>query len=496
MRRNVRIVGGGGGIGLWFVENVFLPADSIDSVTVFDADATALQRLKHDKAHRLETVQAITQSDYEKNADRFVAGDIVVYSVPPHSLDSALSASVGVIKEKSLLITLQSTQSPALDLLKRHSPESCSILGCHPLFGTRQRSPEVFPRLALVALVNYVQADPNHQWFHRLLDAMNINISPMDGQQHDDVMAYVQAATHFVLLALFGAANTDHSDQISKSKPTVFNLTAAAMSRVLDQSSGTTLGIQSTQQASLARTRVLEAASFLNDLFSNATSSEALGRFEEWRRSTNHQHKEISEEGLALSDVFLDGLGRLEALFNSYRASGTPFVCRIKRHKRVIRILKNDYKRLIVEPASLEFDDGAVSAKKHAVALNKQSVEAYRRIGILFPERSDSYEVSKKHVELLSKAELESFYRNEVIPLKLTRRCRFRQPYPDLDDLCRNLLPSLIDGLISCNFEKVDSRPDNLLVKFEMSLDARSNIDVIERFFRTIFAEPTEPDPD
>ncbi len=100
----------------------------------------------------------------------------------------------------SLVVDLGSTKTQPMATLCREIDRSVGVLGAHPLF-----SPTVTELAGLIVAV--VDPDdgrspsPWREWFLGQLAGLRMIVTPTTAGEHDDAMAFVQALTHFALLA-------------------------------------------------------------------------------------------------------------------------------------------------------------------------------------------------------------------------------------------------------------------------------------------------------
>ena len=123
--------------------------------------------------------------------------DIIVISVPIHSVDKVLKDVDGVAKKDALIFDLSSLKTPFISTLKELAKRRkvCSI---HPMFGPSARS--MYDRNLIICDCGCNQAVNEVK---ELFDNRGGNIRIMPVEEHDGYMSYVLGLTHAVNIALF-----------------------------------------------------------------------------------------------------------------------------------------------------------------------------------------------------------------------------------------------------------------------------------------------------
>lgn len=125
------------------------------------------------------------------------------------------------LRPASLVVDLGSTKTRSLEILGETLDPAVGVLGAHPLFG-----PAVSNLTGLIVAVvdpaNARPASPWRAWFLDHLARLHFIVTPATADEHDDAMSFVQALTHFTLLAFaysFVRLNRDPADLLAFRTP-------------------------------------------------------------------------------------------------------------------------------------------------------------------------------------------------------------------------------------------------------------------------------------
>jgi prephenate dehydrogenase len=168
------------------------------------------------------------------------------------------------LRPGTLVVDLGSTKSRPMATLQRELPSSVGLLGAHPLFG-----PTVTDLTGLIVAAVDADGDrsvsPWRDWFLALLAEHRMIVVSTSAVDHDDAMGFVQALTHFVLLAFaytFVRLNRDPADLLTLRTP-IFEPMVYLAARVANLARGspeTYRAIQTYSTRPDARLAFVEAA--------------------------------------------------------------------------------------------------------------------------------------------------------------------------------------------------------------------------------------------
>lgn len=193
--------------------------------------------------------------------------DVVLLALGFESADSfarTLRPYVPWLRSGSVVVDLGSTKTGPMAVLEREIPPDVDVVGAHPLFG-----PAVTDLTGLIVAAvppsDERPQSPWRGWFFDQLARLRMIVTPTTAAEHDDAMAFVQALTHFALLAFaytFVRLDRDPIDLLAFRTP-VFEplLYLAARVAYLAQSNPETYrSIQAFSTRPDARTAFLEGA--------------------------------------------------------------------------------------------------------------------------------------------------------------------------------------------------------------------------------------------
>lgn len=197
MTNRIHVIGGGGGMGRWLIENIFgkpffVGSAHANTVYCYDTSAVFLSTLPD----HVEGTHVTSVSDYQGYADRFLRGDIFVIATPPDAVDQTIQSLMAAICHPSTFITISSLQTFTLDIFRKFIRPPNTYLGFHPLFGPNVRS--VAGQVA--ALVDFDDANSAHISFKSIIDRSGLFTSQMSSKEHDNYMSIIQALTQFCLI--------------------------------------------------------------------------------------------------------------------------------------------------------------------------------------------------------------------------------------------------------------------------------------------------------
>lgn len=161
--------------------------------------------------------------------------DITIFSIPITDTPQLIRRLAPLAKEGSLITDLASIKVPAVEAMKEASPESCEILGLHPMFG-----PSVVTHLERqVIAVCPVREGKWSSFLLNLLKEEGAHLKTTTPEKHDEVMSVVQGIIHFSSIATGIAIKNlgfDLKETLDFSSP-IYRLRLDMCGRVLSQSS-------------------------------------------------------------------------------------------------------------------------------------------------------------------------------------------------------------------------------------------------------------------
>ncbi len=229
------VVGAAGGMGRWLCRHLFAAADW-DHVVLLDRDpgifavdfgfrCACRTGVVHYEAGAEAVEESGTVIDLSAESAR------VCLAIPQSELPRVATYLLPVLHADSIVFDTSSAKVSALATLRavRHD---VSVFGIHPLFGPTVKSMDG----QTVVVCPSSAAPAAHAWLVDLIAATGGIVELASPEQHDRVMAYVQAASHQALLAFADVIATSGHDiegELWKLRTPVFETLLGLAARVL-----------------------------------------------------------------------------------------------------------------------------------------------------------------------------------------------------------------------------------------------------------------------
>ena len=154
--------------------------------------------------------------------------DVVIVSVSIDKTEEVIKEVAPLIKKTGLLLDLTSFK---VFPMKAMSKTKASYLGCHPLFGPSA------PIGGQLVILCPGRGKKWHNWLKSLFERNKVVVRDLDAEKHDELMAYIQALTHFTDIALVDTLRKSKipiSKFLSYESP-IYRLELDMMGRILNQ---------------------------------------------------------------------------------------------------------------------------------------------------------------------------------------------------------------------------------------------------------------------
>jgi prephenate dehydrogenase len=187
---SVGIIGGTGGMGLWF--------------------ADLLKKEGH-------TVHVSGRKTKLSSAELAQICNVVVVSVPISATAEVIKQVGPLLNQAQLLMDLTSLKIEPLELMLEHS--AAEVIGCHPLFG-----PGVLESKGQNVVLCPGRGTKWYPWLKGILDKNRFNVLERTATEHDEMMAIVQVLNHLNTISL-GLALVETGqplDELSKFSTPIF----------------------------------------------------------------------------------------------------------------------------------------------------------------------------------------------------------------------------------------------------------------------------------
>jgi prephenate dehydrogenase len=178
--------------------------------------------------------------------------DVVLVSVPIDRTVDMIRQIAPRMRLGSLLMDVTSLKAEPLRAMLACAPEGVEVLGTHPMFGP------TMPVLGGQTIILTPAEGRSGRWLPRmkeLFEADGARVEIMSAEEHDEIMAVVQALTHFAYIAI-GAALQALDFDVQRSRrfmSPVYEIMIDFVGRILDQNPELYASIQKNPAASRAR---------------------------------------------------------------------------------------------------------------------------------------------------------------------------------------------------------------------------------------------------
>ena len=305
--KDLLVVGGADGIGMWLVKRVFGSSPEIGRITLADIkplnasgterghnpDANHLAELarvpKPVDAVRLENgyefaewavvETAVTPSEAPLDLEDY---GLVMLAVPEDQVENVASAILPRIRAGATVFDVVSTKTRAMAAMLEHAPDGVGVLGTHPLFGPAV--PDVIGQTFVMVPTDRTHLD-TYDWLAALLRSNGAIVEETDAETHDRYMLLVQTLAHYAYL-VFGKTLAKASDlgytfeeSLRYSTPP-YSILAAFTSRIIGGNPDLYAQIQGQDGSDALRSMFVEAAEELAGQFAQG-GPEILAGIEE-----------------------------------------------------------------------------------------------------------------------------------------------------------------------------------------------------------------------
>ncbi len=182
----------------------------------------------------------------------------VLLAVPVSTLTSVAAWLLPRLHPSAIVVDTSMDRATAARTLESARPGLINI-GLHALFGIMAISPEG----QIFAVCPSVVAPDAHRWLVLAIEAAGGTVNELAPERHDEIMRYVQAASHQALLTfadVIGSSGLDLERDLWANRTPVFELLMSLASRVLTPGQESTIAsIQLADTNQTVRTQMIEA---------------------------------------------------------------------------------------------------------------------------------------------------------------------------------------------------------------------------------------------
>ena len=291
----ILILGGTGETGSWFAryfkEKGFNVAVWGPSGKVAVAERLGV-RYAHDK------IKEATESD------------IVLVSVLVEKTVEVIREVAPRMHAGSLIMDVTSVKSGPVKAMKTYAPKGVEVLGTHPMFGP------TMPSLRGQTIILTPVPGKSEKWLpviQSLFEADGARIEILEADEHDEIMAVVQALTHFAYIGI-GAALRALDFDVERSRKfmsPVYEIMIDFVGRILDQNPELYAAIQKNPKAMKVRQTFVTECMRLCE----KTDAGDLEGFKQIMRDAA-KHYGGTHEALERSDRIINGRIRENIILN------------------------------------------------------------------------------------------------------------------------------------------------------------------------------------
>lgn len=227
--------------------------------------------------------------------------DIVLLSVPIVSTVEVVRKMAPHMRSGSLLMDVTSLKSEPMNAMIRHAPRGVEVIGTHPMFGP------TIPTLNGQTIILTPAIGRSDTWLPRirsLFESDGARIEVISPGEHDEIMAVVQALTHFAYIGI-GATLKALNFDVEKSRKfmsPVYGIMIDFVGRILDQNPELYASIQKNPKASRVRQTFIGECMRLSE---KADSGDIEGFKKIMRDAAEHYGG--THEALERSDRLING---------------------------------------------------------------------------------------------------------------------------------------------------------------------------------------------
>lgn len=125
--------------------------------------------------------------------------DIIILCTNISYFEDFLKENSPYFNPKAMVIDVASVKIKPIELMKKYLPDTCEIVGTHPLFGPQSGKNGIE---GLNFVLCPVRTAHTQCIEHFTAQVLKLNVMLRSPDEHDKEMAYVQGLTHFVARAL------------------------------------------------------------------------------------------------------------------------------------------------------------------------------------------------------------------------------------------------------------------------------------------------------
>lgn len=218
--------------------------------------------------------------------------DVMLISVPIQRTAQVVMDLAPLMQPGALLMDVTSLKSEAMSVMSRYAPPGVEVLGTHPMFGPTV--PAILGQTVILIPVH----DRGESWLpviRELFIGDGARVEVMGAEEHDEMMAVVQALTHFAYLSIGSTLQALQFD-VTRSRrfmSPVYDIMLDFVGRILDQSPELYAMIQSNPAAAQVRRTFIDQAKKLGQAADAGDTEEFCRMMQEAARHFGKTHEAL-----------------------------------------------------------------------------------------------------------------------------------------------------------------------------------------------------------
>jgi prephenate dehydrogenase len=188
--------------------------------------------------------------------------DIVLVSVTIEKTVEIIEHVAPLMRPGSLIMDVTSIKSEPVQAMKAYAPEGVEALGTHPMFGP------TMPSMRGQTIILTPVQEKTGRWLNEissLFQSDGAHVEVLSPEEHDRIMAVVQALTHFAYIGIGSTLKALQFDVRNSRRfmSPVYEIMIDFVGRILDQNPELYASIQSNPQAASVRQTFLSQCMML-----------------------------------------------------------------------------------------------------------------------------------------------------------------------------------------------------------------------------------------
>ncbi|PKM92455.1 MAG: prephenate dehydratase [Euryarchaeota archaeon HGW-Euryarchaeota-1] len=228
--------------------------------------------------------------------------DILIYSVPIKDTIDIIMKTAPFAKPGALITDFTSVKTQPVEAMLRYAPESCEVVGMHPMFG-----PTIKSLNNQIVVLCKCRGTKWYAWLKNFLEKNSAVVKETTPQKHDKIMSVVQGITHFSSLVTARAiekSGLSLKETLDFASP-VYKLQLYTIGRILAQNPELYASIQMDNPEIRRRTeQFTDISKEISDIVKNKNYSNFVKKFND----VSHYFGNFKSESLEKTDYLIKRL--------------------------------------------------------------------------------------------------------------------------------------------------------------------------------------------